>query len=201
MACIIQGEIDRIKLQDIISSIFLPLKFKIIEDFSEMAESDFLNFDGHFEMSYVSNQTHSWIILETLFGGNRLSFEFEEYLAYQLNRQYDWVTVADSYRLMADRLRGDVLSGYYSILFEKDRSIFLVDNTSFDDEHCLNVKKLACIYPVKKRLIVNQYYIFSEYQHECYIGIQSEEFKFDPVMRCDYIPLKLKNLISQWKIK
>ncbi len=57
-------------------------------------------------------------MLQTMLGGNHLSFEFEEYLADQLKRQYDWVTVADNYSLMADRLRGNVLSGYYSILFE-----------------------------------------------------------------------------------
>lgn len=57
-------------------------------------------------------------MLQTMLGGNHLSFEFEEYLADQLKRQYDWVTVADNYRLMADHLRGNVLSGYYSILFE-----------------------------------------------------------------------------------
>ncbi|RYL29400.1 hypothetical protein [Acinetobacter piscicola] len=71
-------------------------------------------------------------------------------MADQLNQQYDWVTVADNYRLMADHLRGDVLSGYYSILFEQDHSIFLVDNSTFDDNNRLYFNKLSCIAPTHR---------------------------------------------------
>ncbi|WP_174493800.1 hypothetical protein [Acinetobacter sp. Marseille-Q1623] len=57
MACIIQGQIDRVKLQDIIQPILLPLNIKVIEDCSEMAEPNYLNFDSHFEVCYLSNHT------------------------------------------------------------------------------------------------------------------------------------------------
>lgn len=197
MACIIRGQIDRITLQDIIFSLFFPLSFKIIEDFSEIAELGFSNFDGYFEVGYVSNPTESWTILQTLFGGNDLSFEFEEYLADQLNRQYGWVTVADHYRLMADRLRGDVSSGYYSILFEKDHSIFLVDNGTFDDEaNSLDFRKLACIFPRKKQKISTEHYMFGEYLQHQYIGYHDDGI-FYPIMQCDYVHLVLSELIER----
>ena len=184
-------------MQDIIQPILLPLNIKVIEDCSEMAEPHYLNFDSHFEVCYLSNQTHSWTMLQTMLGGNHLSFEFEEYLADQLNRQYDWVTVADNYRLMADHLRGNVLSGYYSILFEQDHSIFLVDNSIFYDDNCLYFKKLYCIAPTEQQKIVDQNYKFETCLNEQYIGHVSEDAVFYPIMKSTYVPLVLSELIER----
>ena len=199
MACIIRGQIDQVVLQDIILSIFFPLSFKIIEDISEIAEQGLLNFDSYFEVCYVSNPTESWTILQTLFGGNDLSFEFEEYLADQLNQQYNWVTVADNYRLMADHLRGDVSSGYYSILFEQNHSVYLVDNSTFDDEtNRLLFTKIACISPPSAQTIIKDSYQFAEYAQQPYIGYKLEDDVFYPVMKSEYLVLQLSDLLQRW---
>ena len=130
---------------------------------------------------------------------SNIAFEFEEYLAYSINQKYDWVTVADSYRAMSEQLKGSVNSGYYSILFERNHSIYLVDNSTFDDElNHLEFKKLACISPSTAQKIINHSYQFAEYAQQQYIGYQFEDHVFYPVMKSEYLVLQLPDLLERW---
>lgn len=194
MAILIQGDIEIHILQTRIDQLLPMMNIVLITDLTEFDSS---KFDYFFDYFVHRNNQHVWTQLEFSMSSN-LAFEFEEYLAYYLNQKYDWVTVADSYRLMADRLRGNVLSGYYSILFEKDHSIYLVDNATFDGElNHLEFKKLACISPPSAQKIISDPYLFAEYAQQQYIGYILEDDEFYPIMKCEYEPLVLSELMSK----
>ena len=200
MALIIQGLHEINELQSLIPPILHPIKIKIIDDIEDILDEYSFSIDEFILFDQIQNSDFSWTVLDFCMGDN-LAFEFEEYLAYILNQKYQWITIADSYRLMSDRLRNDVHSGYYSILFEKDHSIFLVDNGAFDDEaNSLDFRKLACIFPIKKQKICDEFYSFGIHLKFQYIGYQSDGI-FYPIMQCKYIPLLQVNLITCWKSK
>ncbi|WP_111859591.1 hypothetical protein [Acinetobacter sp. CFCC 10889] len=195
MAILIQGEIEIHILQTRIDQLLPMMNIVLITDF---AEFDSKKFDYFFDYYVHRNHQHVWTQLEFSMCFN-IAFEFEEYLAYQLNKKYHWVTVADCYRLMADRLQGDVCSGYYSILFEQNNSIYLVDNSTFDDEtNSLLFTKLACISPPSAQKTIKDPYQFAEYAQQPYIGYKLEDGVFYPVMKSEYLVLQLPDLLQRW---
>ncbi len=196
MAILIQGEIDIHILQTRIDQLLPMMNIVLITDLTEFDSS---KFDYVFDYFVHRNNQHVWTQLEFSMSSNT-AFEFEEYLAYYLNQKYDWVTVADSYSSMSEQIRGNVLSGYYSILFEQDHSIYLVDNATFDDElYHLEFKKLACISPPSAQKIISDPYLFAEYAQQQYIGYILEDHVFYRVMKCEYEPLVCSKLMDRWQ--
>ena len=94
MACIIQGHIEPVRLQSLISQLLLPFSIKVIEDVSELLVLDVSDFDDFITVDYPSNSKMSWSVLQLVKGNSPVAFELEEYLACQLNIKYHWVTVS-----------------------------------------------------------------------------------------------------------
>jgi len=199
MSLFIQTEIEKNDLFIIINSILTPFKFFLISDLEEVLSIDLTNYDDFIFINELSCNGVLWKNIEFGSGCDKV-FEFEEYLAFQINKKFNYITVADVYRLMSESLKGSVASGFYSLLFEQDHSIYLVDNSNSyleDIEELVKepdlFNKLACLYPEKHREILIDGYCFYFYEHVLYVCEKKSNINC-PIMQCDYIPLDRSDL-------
>lgn len=201
MAFWLAGEINldvvRVQLQKILS----PYHVLLTDDIDALPDSAWQETEILLRYWQQPSVQQLWTCLELIQSFDR-AFEIEEYLAGQLNQQYEHVTVAECYRLMSPQLKGTVTSGYYSILFDEHHRVMLVNNLYADQQDAekeqvekLDFVPLAYLDSKPDDQYFNYYNQTSAVDEIVYLGTTLDD-QFYPIIQANYHPLSWSDVVE-----